>query len=98
MFKFLDAILDSNEKVIKKIQPIINEINELEPQYQALSDTELRNKTKEFRAIIREKTSDDRDEYSDLVLELESIEKRLNTSVSKETCKQISDREVLSRF
>ncbi len=91
MFKFLDAILDSNEKVIKKIQPIIKEINELEPQYQALSDSELRNKTKEFRAVIRQKTVAERDGYSRLVMELESIEKRLNTSVSKETCKQTAD-------
>ena len=60
MFKFLEAILDSNEKVIKKIHPIVDQINALEPEYQALSDSELRNKTKEFRAIIKKETLSER--------------------------------------
>lgn len=40
---------DANEKAIKKIQPIVDDINGLEAAAKKLSDAELRNKTQEFR-------------------------------------------------
>ena len=33
MFKWLGNLVDSNEKVLKKLQPVVDEINELEPEY-----------------------------------------------------------------
>ena len=36
-------------RLIKKMQPAVVRINELEPKYRALSDEELRNCTAEFR-------------------------------------------------
>ncbi len=42
----------SNERIIKRILPVVATINELEPQLQALSHADLRNKTVEFRARI----------------------------------------------
>src|SRR5579883_2759008 len=45
---------DPNEKEIKKLLPVVELINELEPAMQALSDEELRGKTDEFRARLEE--------------------------------------------
>jgi preprotein translocase subunit SecA len=39
----------SNDRILKKIQPIIDQINEFEPQMQALSDTQIGEKTIEFK-------------------------------------------------
>nr|WP_319493807.1 preprotein translocase subunit SecA [uncultured Desulfobacter sp.] len=39
----------SNDRILKKIQPIIDQINEFEPQIQALSDTQIGEKTTEFK-------------------------------------------------
>ncbi len=40
---------DANEKYLKSIQPSVDKINELEKDFQAQADEELKNKTKEFR-------------------------------------------------
>src|SRR5919197_1182063 len=40
---------DSNEKELRRLQPLVDEINALEPDFAALSDGELRDKTTEFR-------------------------------------------------
>jgi preprotein translocase subunit SecA len=42
----------ANERIIKRLLPIVDAINALEPQVQKLSDEELRAKTAEFRARI----------------------------------------------
>ena len=41
---------DPNKRELKLIQPLIDEINELEEEMQQLSDEELTAKTHEFRA------------------------------------------------
>ncbi|MCX6731856.1 MAG: preprotein translocase subunit SecA, partial [Candidatus Parcubacteria bacterium] len=40
---------DSNKRFLKKLQPIVEEINKLEEKTEKLSDEELKNKTKELR-------------------------------------------------
>jgi preprotein translocase subunit SecA len=42
----------SNERAIKRLMPIVKQINDFEPSIQALSDEQLRNKTAEFRQRI----------------------------------------------
>jgi preprotein translocase subunit SecA len=54
MFKFLSGLVDSNEKELKRLQPKVDLINELEPEFEKLSDTDLKAKTEEFKARIRE--------------------------------------------
>lgn len=49
MFNFLGKILDSNEKEIKKILPIVEEIRSKEEKTSALNDNELTGKTEEFK-------------------------------------------------
>src|SRR5665811_2261106 len=44
---------DGNDRVIKGMQPLVNEINSLEPDLVKLSDEELKNKTKEFKERLK---------------------------------------------
>ena len=49
-----------SEKEVKRVQPIINKINALEPEMQKLTDAELRAKKDEFQKMLAEgKTLDD---------------------------------------
>ena len=41
-----------NDRYLKKLRKVVNEINKLEPQIQALSDAELKAKTSEFKERI----------------------------------------------
>ncbi|MBM3172183.1 MAG: preprotein translocase subunit SecA, partial [Chloroflexi bacterium] len=60
MLKWLASLTDSNEKEIKRLQPTINQINSLEPDFQKLSDAELRAKTVEFKSRLKDgETLDD---------------------------------------
>ena len=57
---FFDKVLTkifgtANERAIKRLLPIVDTINALEPQMQKLSDEELRAKTDDFRARIAQK-------------------------------------------
>jgi len=45
----------SNEREVKRIRPLVGQINALEPQMQQLSDEQLRAKTDEFRGRVRER-------------------------------------------
>jgi preprotein translocase subunit SecA len=54
MFKFLSGLVDSNEKELKRLQPKVDLINELEPEFEKLSDAGLRAKTDEFKARLAE--------------------------------------------
>ena len=50
MLSFFKKIIgDENQRALKGIMPLVEEINRLEPAFQALSDDELRAKTGEFR-------------------------------------------------
>ena len=47
MFKWLGGVIDSNEKELKRLQPTVNQINELEAEFERFSDAELHAKTDE---------------------------------------------------
>jgi preprotein translocase subunit SecA len=50
MFEFLKNFFkDANEKELEKLEPLVEEINALEPETKALSDQELKAKTEEFK-------------------------------------------------
>jgi len=53
MLKFLGKLVDSNEKELKRLQVSVNRINELEPEFERLSDAELLAKTDEFKAKLQ---------------------------------------------
>jgi preprotein translocase subunit SecA len=69
MMKFLSRLTDSNDREVRRLEPIVAEINALEPQFEALSDAELRAKTDEFRARLR-------DELGELLVPIEQREHR----------------------
>ncbi len=53
MFKWFGKLVDSNEKVLKRLQPVVNEINSLEPEFEKLNDKELKAKTDEFKQRLQ---------------------------------------------
>ena len=57
MLKWLGKLIDSNEKELKHLQPRIDEINSLESEFEALSDTALRAKTEDFKARFQDGSS-----------------------------------------
>jgi len=51
---------DPNERFLKKLQPIVEEINRLEKKFEKLSDEKLREKTEEFKQRLKKgETLDD---------------------------------------
>ncbi|MHB8104416.1 MAG: preprotein translocase subunit SecA [Dehalococcoidales bacterium] len=52
------GLFDNNEKELKRIKPFIEFINALEPEYQELTDEQLKAKTTEFKAQIADFTKD----------------------------------------
>ncbi len=51
--KIFGFLGESNEKVVKKLQPLLKRINSLEPEFEMLSDDGLKAKTLEFKAAIQ---------------------------------------------
>src|SRR6478672_12445657 len=60
MFKrVINAVMGSrHERERKKVQPIVDEINEHYARLQQVSEEELRGQTAKFREIIRERTGE----------------------------------------
>jgi preprotein translocase subunit SecA len=54
MVKWLSSLIDSNEREVRRLQPLVDHINSLEPDFEKLSDAELRAKTDEFKARLAE--------------------------------------------
>jgi preprotein translocase subunit SecA len=52
MFKWLSNLIDSNEKELKRLHPVVDQINSLEPEFEKLTETELQAKTDEFKARL----------------------------------------------
>jgi len=60
MLKWLGSLTDSNEKELKRLHPTVAQINSLEPDFQKLSNPDLRAKTDEFKARLQDaETLDD---------------------------------------
>jgi preprotein translocase subunit SecA len=54
MVKWLSSLIDSNEREMRRLQPLVDHINSLEPDFEKLSDAELRAKTDEFKARLQD--------------------------------------------
>ncbi len=69
--KFFSRFVDSNDREIRRIQPMVDQANAFEPEIQALSDDEIRARFAEIREEIREislpeEPSDDERTHPDL--------------------------------
>ena len=51
---FLNRFVDSNDREVRRIQPMVDEANRLEPEIEALSDDEIRARIAEIREEIHE--------------------------------------------
>ncbi len=54
MFQFLKNLWDTNKKELNRLSGIVEQINALEPQFQQLSNDELRAKTAEYKQRLSE--------------------------------------------
>ncbi|MDA1279016.1 MAG: preprotein translocase subunit SecA [Chloroflexi bacterium] len=55
MFKLINKLVgDSNEKAIKELQPYVDAINELEPEFRQLADDSLKGLTEDLRSRYRD--------------------------------------------
>ena len=72
--RFLSRFVDSNDREVRRIQPMVEEANALEPEIEALSDDEIRARFDEIRTEIRELAEPD--EPSDDELHHPDIERR----------------------
>src|SRR5574341_1526852 len=93
MLDFIKKIIGTNnEREIRRIQPLVEQANGLEPQYQTFTDAELRAKTDEFKKRLQERIAQLRvslseaegrasaaggEEREELKLEAEKLDKEL---------------------
>ena len=64
---FVKKLIGSqHEREVRKLQPLIDEINETAEEFSALSDDELQGKTAEFRAYIAERTDPIQEQIDEL--------------------------------
>ncbi len=74
MIGFLLKLLgDPNEKKIKHMMGVVERINSLEPEFEKLTDEELRAKTDEFKSILAKRPTSD-NEKADRILEKEALD------------------------
>lgn len=67
MFNFLSNLFDSNEKQLKKVRSLVEEINGLEEKVSKLSDAQLLKKTSKFRKDLGVKVDEARTQEDILV-------------------------------
>ncbi|MFN2435872.1 MAG: hypothetical protein ABR513_02165, partial [Desulfotignum sp.] len=46
---FTKVFGSSNDRILKKLDPVIQRINDLEPEIKKLSDTDMAGKTREYK-------------------------------------------------
>ena len=64
MFNIISKLIgDSNEKALKKIQPLLAEVNSLENKYISLSHTELKSSTEKLEKLRPEPLSVPPEDY-----------------------------------
>jgi preprotein translocase subunit SecA len=74
MLGFLSRFVESNDRELRRIEPLVERINDLEPEMQARSDQELRALVDEIREEIRDSTEPE--EPSDDELHNPELERR----------------------
>ncbi len=72
----LKMLGDPNDKKVKNMMGVIDHINSLEPEFEKLSNEELRAKTQEFKEILAKRPTSD-NEKADRILEKQALDKIL---------------------
>jgi len=88
---FISRLVDSNDRAVKKLQPIVDEVNSLEPEFEALTDDQIRERMVALRAEIQDDAAPS--EPSAEEVEHESSERRreLRKARQKEDFKHLQD-------
>ena len=68
---------DPNKREVEKLSGLADAINELEPEFEALSDEELRAKTDKFRAQLKDAIDGIEDDEEKFEVEQEVLEEIL---------------------
>ena len=96
MFNFLSRFVDSNDRELKRIQPFVDEANELEAEIKALSDEDIKARflglRDEFReSVVEEEPSDDELHHPDLERrrELRQARRRRNNELIQDALDDI---------
>jgi preprotein translocase subunit SecA len=55
MMNFISRLVDSNDREVRRLEPLVDEINALEPEFEAMSDSELRGTSESLRAILQDR-------------------------------------------
>ena len=71
LMRFLNRFVDSNDREVRRLQPLVDETNALEAEYEALSDDEIRANFAELRvevleAAVPDEPSEDERHHPDL--------------------------------
>jgi preprotein translocase subunit SecA len=74
---------DVNQRELKKIMPLVTEINALEERVQSLSDGELRAKTDEFRKSLERVLAEPRGRVADM-------RREMDTEADAEYCRELA--------
>ena len=82
MFKIFDT---ESQRILKQLEPLLREVNSLEPEISKLSDEELRAKTEVFRKHVQDKLSERAEE-------IDSLEKNLGEVASQEEKEKIKEK------
>lgn len=61
-------LFDSNEKQIKKLYPIVDEINSLEDKYSSFSDDQLREQTQNWQQELKDVSYEEHSKYLEKIL------------------------------
>lgn len=72
----LKMLGNPNEKKVKNIMGVVDHINALEPEFEKMTDDELRAKTVEFKEILAQRETSE-DAKKDRILEKEALDKIL---------------------
>jgi preprotein translocase subunit SecA len=88
MLGFLSRFVDSNDRELKRIQPFVDEANELEAELKALSDEDIRARFLELRAefnetVVEEEPSDDELHHPDLERRRELAKARRKRNIAQ---------------
>src|SRR4051794_14141207 len=88
MLGFLSRFVDSNERELRQLQPLVDRTNALEPEFEALSDDDIRARIGEIRADIHEAAIEDEPSED----ELEHPEPERRRELKKARHKKATDR------
>jgi preprotein translocase subunit SecA len=80
MPNWLSKLFDSNEKELKRLKPLVDKINSLEPDFERLSDAELKAKTAEFKDRIARAVAEIKKQVTEANRELDEFRHRLDTT------------------